>query len=299
MLNRYLTEDEELPDGLDWEAQVEVILDEDEDPRAQVKLQNLSWESALGQDFQDLVEGLSCEYHELLDGYLNVGYIFSECRMNEEDRIEIKGQLHPVNREHQGNYYTNESQVIASATLRVRMKDQRTHGAIREYLERDVQDQLKPDTPEKPEREEKKMKYKYLTPGGDIPQHMDWDADVEVVPDGDNTNPDADVKIRNLGWEQALYYDGPHFRELVEQGGNYVYHDRIDGLFLVGYAFSDCMVDDQDRVIVKGFLHPATETIKGDYHTDESQVIASAVLRIKMKDQRTLGAIREYLGEKS
>ena len=86
---------------------------------------------------------------------------------------------------------------------------------------------------------------------------------------------------------------------MVEQGGNYVYHDRIDGLFLVGYAFSDCMVDDQDRVITKGFLHPATETIKGDYHTDESQVIASAVLRIKMKDQRTLGTIREYLGEKS
>ena len=224
MLNRYLTEDEELPDGLDWEAQVEVILHEDEDPQAQVKLQNLSWESALGQDFQDLVEGLSCVYHELLDGYLNVGYIFSECRINEEDRIEIKGQLHPVNREHQGNYYTNESQVIASATLRVRMKDQRTHGAIREYLERNVQDQLKPDTPEKPEREEKKMKYKYLTSEGDLPNDLDWDADVEVVPDGDNTNPDAD-RSKSETWDGSK-----HSTTTAPTSGNW--SNRVETTFI-------------------------------------------------------------------
>ena len=133
------------------------------------------------------------------------------------------------------------------------------------------------------------MKYKYLNSDGDLPNDLDWDADVEVVPDGDNTNPDAHQNPKP-GMGAGLYYDSPHFRELVEQGGNYVYHDRMDGLFLVGYAFSDCMVDDQDRVIVKGLLHPTTESIKGDYHTDESQVIASVVLRIKMKDQRTLEA---------
>ena len=137
---KYLTEDEEFPEGLDWEAQVEVILEpEEEHPETQVKLQNLSWESALyqdGQDFQDLVEtGTSDLYHEMLDGHFPVGYLFSECRMDQDDRIEIKGELHPGIMTTQGENQVDTSQVIVSAILKVRIKDPRTHGAVREFLE--------------------------------------------------------------------------------------------------------------------------------------------------------------------
>ena len=138
MMNQYLTEEQEFPEDLDWDAHIEVIPHRPENPQAQVRLQNLPWESALyqgGKDFQYVPERLSCVYHHLMDGYLPVDYEFSNCRIDQEGWIEIRGELRTENRERRGNNSARKSRVIASATLKVRLKDSRTHGAVREYLE--------------------------------------------------------------------------------------------------------------------------------------------------------------------
>ncbi len=67
----------------------------------------------------------------------------------------------------------------------------------------------------------------FLSPYGTIPDEIDWEADIEVIPDKED--PNAQMKVHDLSWEQALSYAGPDFRELVTDGFSDIYHERLDG----------------------------------------------------------------------
>ena len=139
------------------------------------------------------------------------------------------------------------------------------------------------------------MPYKYLTEEEEFPDDLDWKAQVEVVTEPEEENPDAQVKLQNLSWESALYQDGEDFQDLVECDLSDVYHEMLDGHFPVGYRFSNCRMDEDGRVEIKGTLHPGMVTTGGDHQVDTSQVIVSAILKVKLEDPRTRGAVREFL----
>ena len=59
--------------------------------------------------------------------------------------------------------------------------------------------------------------------------------------DGEGPDPETkvQVKFQNLSWEQALYNDCLDFSDVVEDVRSDIYHEKLDGHFLVGYVFSD------------------------------------------------------------
>ena len=142
------------------------------------------------------------------------------------------------------------------------------------------------------------MAYKYLTKDGNFYDQMIWEAEIQVIPD-EEEGPDHEtrvqIKFQNLSWEMALYNGCSDFPDVVEDKRSDIYHERLDGHFLVGYALSGCRVDEKNRITVRGQMHPATQSIGSNYHTDESEILTSATLIIRMKDPRADGAIREYL----
>ena len=141
------------------------------------------------------------------------------------------------------------------------------------------------------------MKYKYLNSDGNFPRDMDWDADIQVISHMEKENPNNQVQVnsQNLGWKDALYQDDSDFQELIEQGWSNGYHEKLNRYLLVNYAFSNCRVDPELGITIRGQLHPATREPGGDCYTDESQTLASATIVVQMKSSRTENAIREYL----
>ena len=293
MAYKYLKKDGDFYDQMNWEAEIEVIPDDEEpDPatRVQVKFQNLSWEMALYNDcsnFQDVIENERSDiYHERLDGHFLVSYDFSSCRVDEKNRITVRGQMYPANQQIGSDHHTDESEILASAILVIRMKHPETDGAIREYLEA---------------AQEKNATYKYLKPDGSLPDNMNWESNIQVIPNAEDpgslTNTPVQVKFHSLSWDDALYQNGSDFQDLLEEEWSEVYHEKIGGYLLVSYLFSNCRVDPELGITIRGEVHPATKEPGGDYYTNQSQLLASATLVVRMKDPGTDSAIREYLEE--
>ena len=76
--------------------------------------------------------------------------------------------------------------------------------------------------------------------------------------DGEGPDPETkvQVKFQNLSWEQALYNDCLDFSDVVEDVRSDIYHEKLDGHFLVGYVFSDPRIDESDQISVSALLHP-------------------------------------------
>ena len=87
------------------------------------------------------------------------------------------------------------------------------------------------------------MVHQYLDEDGYLPDDLDWDAEISIVEDRDSSDETSQLVIRNLIWETALYYNGPDFQDTIENGYSDVYHEKLDGVFLVGYRFNHPEID--------------------------------------------------------
>ena len=76
--------------------------------------------------------------------------------------------------------------------------------------------------------------------------------------DGEGPDPETkvQVKFQNLSWEQALYNDCLDFSDVVEDVRSDIYHEKLDGHFLVGYVFSDPRIGE--TVHLSELPHPET-----------------------------------------
>lgn len=138
-----------------------------------------------------------------------------------------------------------------------------------------------------------------LTPGDELPADLDWDAEVTVHQEGPEQEPDQDrqLVIQNLNWENALYYDGPDFEDLIVHQSTDTYHEKLDGHFLVAYQISNPRFDENGTLKADGKLHPAIEGLKSEYHTQFHETLMESTLCISLKSARTTAAIREYLNQ--
>lgn len=119
----------------------------------------------------------------------------------------------------------------------------------------------------------------------ELDPELNWEADYQIrVPEGEQPAPDAE-------WVNALLYDTDDVREFVENGG--LYHERTGHNSLVAYSFRFSITPD-DLVVAHGALHPAVER-RGDYHTDESEVLAEATVTIRLQDAAADQQLRRYI----
>ena len=128
----------------------------------------------------------------------------------------------------------------------------------------------------------------YLTADGNLPDDLDWEIDGEVT----EHEQTGQVRLQDLNWEFALHYGGPSIEEMLTWAGS-VYHERLDGHMDIGYTF-EFRVDEQDRIIAKGRIHPA-ECTKHSSNTMTDTTIVEADIVLTPKDPRTAAALREYI----
>ena len=76
--------------------------------------------------------------------------------------------------------------------------------------------------------------------------------------ENENPNNQVQVNFQKLAWKDALYQDDSDFQELIEQGWSNGYHERLNHYLLVTYAFSNCRLDPELGITIRGQLHPAT-----------------------------------------
>ena len=122
------------------------------------------------------------------------------------------------------------------------------------------------------------------------PDDLELDFDLTI-----NEHPaaDADVTISGVDWESALYYDHQSIAAMLDERG--FYHMRLSGSYLVAARF-EFSVDDQNRILAHGTLHPAEEH-RGDYYTHEHETLMKATVDIRPKSTETATAMRRYIHE--
>ena len=120
-----------------------------------------------------------------------------------------------------------------------------------------------------------------------FPDHLDWSAQY-LIPTPDKAN---DLSAFRPSWLTALLYDTNDVREFVTNGG--LYHQSVSDHFLIAYNFT-FEVDAAGDVVAHGVTHPATQ-VRDDYHTDESQILASTNITIRQQDPQTALALRRYV----
>ena len=119
----------------------------------------------------------------------------------------------------------------------------------------------------------------------ELDPNLNWEADYQIrASEGEPAAPDME-------WVNALLYDTDDVREFVENGG--LYHERTGHNSLVAYSFRFSISPD-DLVIAHGRLHPAIER-RGDYHTDESEILAQADIVVRQLDYAADQQLRRYL----
>ena len=127
-----LTQDGQLPDDLDWELDITV---NEHHPGNNLVLKDLAWKQALYYDGRDIT-GMLCIggiYHQRFSEHLLVGIKY-DFEATDDHRILAHGTLHPAD-EQGGDYFTDESSVIITATVEINPRSDRTAQAIREYIQ--------------------------------------------------------------------------------------------------------------------------------------------------------------------
>ena len=128
-----LTQDGQLPDDLDWEIDLTV---NEHYPENDLVLKGLAWEEALYYD-EPNISGTLCTggiYHQRFSEHFLVGIRY-DFEVTDDHRILAHGTLHPAKEGRRGDYFTDESSVIMTATVEINPRSDRTAQAIREYIQ--------------------------------------------------------------------------------------------------------------------------------------------------------------------
>lgn len=117
----------------------------------------------------------------------------------------------------------------------------------------------------------------------------DWDIEFQVM---ERHTDNHSITIPDLPWESALCYDGPNIREQLESPG--IYHVRVVDKFLVGISFR-FHLDAAGEPAATPSVHPAHESNRGDYYTNESTNIMSADIAMIPRSPATRDAIIAHI----
>lgn len=129
--------DGELPDDLDWSADILVSPEHPDEP---VRTHDEHWMDAITrcEDIRETVEYPDSPYFMELEGpndhFLMVAFSF-KMKVSEDGEITAEGRCHPTSRAWGGEYETDIQSVIASRHLTVRPHSERTRAAIAAFTE--------------------------------------------------------------------------------------------------------------------------------------------------------------------
>ena len=137
----------------------------------------------------------------------------------------------------------------------------------------------------------------HLTEDGSLPNDLDWNADTSVT---EHEPPPRAVgrslKISQDEWEQALYYDGPDFSELIENQSTDTYHADLGEVMIVAYKFSIPRLDEATgQINADATVYAAKEGRSNELHTLFDEVLRTAVIHITMTDDHSRLAVNEFL----